>query len=249
MRARVLRSVLCTAAAAAFATAAVGAELTALPAPSGAGADRGVALLRCALANDHFWLSRSAVLNVGPTPAADVLLTTAHGLPRDEQSVLRQCRIIAYGKPYAIRAVWRSQGHGHADDWAVLVSRRLQGEIQRLRAGIATPELLAEMAHSAAPIRLVLRYADGARSDCRLERRALVVWPLVRHSCLSYPGSSGSPLVVGVGGEPLVIGLHVGSTIEFDGSRLDFGGIGRAVDAEIGAAIAEAAAHAAKRRR
>lgn len=92
-----------------------------------------------------------------------------------------------------------------------------------------------------APVRLVLRYASAAQSDCRLEQRASAPWPLVPHSCQGYAGMSGSPLVVGVEGEPVVIGVHLGSLLEFDGSTLDFVRVGRALDAEIGAAIAAAA--------
>jgi hypothetical protein len=226
----------------------MGAELTALPAVDGEGAERGVAIVRCALPNDTFWISRAAVLNVGNPRAADVLMTTAHGLPSDEQSVLRQCHIVVRGKTYSIRALWRSGGHGHADDWAVLASRRLPASIPRLRPGSISRETLSELVHQAAPVRLVLRYTT--QSACRLEPRPSAPWPLLPHSCPGgYPGVSGSPLAIGVGGELVVIGIHVGTMTQFGGSALEFAGVGRALDAEIGNAIAAAAAWAGKRRR
>jgi hypothetical protein len=208
-----------------------------------------VAIVRCAVAGGNAWLSRGAVLDVEAGRSGDVLLTTAHGLPRAEGVVLRECRVMARGKAYPIRAVWRSSGTEPADDWAVLVSRRLAGDVQRLRPGEVTPEWLEPLAARGAPVRVVLRYAGAAQSDCRFEQRVLAPWPLVPHSCVGYAGMSGSPLVVGVSGEALVIGLHVGSMLEFDGTKLDFVSVGRAIDAELSAAIGAAAARARVMRR
>jgi hypothetical protein len=249
MRTRGLRPLVLAALATLPALHAAGAELTALPPPSGEGAERGVAVVRCAVDGGNYWLSRGAVLEVGAGRGGDVLLTTGHGLPRDEAVVVRECRVVAHGKVYPLRGVWRSSGAGPADDWAVLVSRRLAGDLERLRPGRVGPDWLATMAARGAPVRVVLRYAGVSQSDCRLELRLSAPWPLVPHSCLGYAGMSGSPLVVGVDGEILVIGLHVGTMLEFDGKRLDFVSVGRALDAEIGTAIAAAVARAGQSKR
>jgi hypothetical protein len=235
--------------AASLAVGARAAELTALPPPSGEGAERGVAVVRCADESGTHRVSRGAVLDVDAGRGGDVLLTTAHGLPRDEVVALRDCRVVVRGKAYSIRAFRRASGAGPGDDWAVLLTRRLPSDVQRLRAREATPELLEALAVRGASIRVVLRYAGVAQSDCRLEQRALAPWPLVPHSCLGYAGMSGSPLVVGVGGEAVVIGLHVGSMLEFDGTKLDFVSVGRALDAELAAAIHAVAARARTTRR
>ena len=111
---------------------------------------------------------------------------------------------------------------------------------------------LEQLVTDKARVRLVLRYADAAQSDCRLE--AWTAQRLLAHTCVAYPGTSGSPLVVGVEREPVVIGLNVGSQLEWDGKKLDRVSVARPIDAAIIAAIvaAEAAATAVgprKRRR
>jgi hypothetical protein len=56
------------------------------------------------------------------------------------------------------------------------------------------------------------------------------------------PGLSGSPIVTGADGRTLVVGIHLGWGLQFfDDGRLHPIGIGRPINAEIAAAIAEAA--------
>ena len=147
-----------------------GVEVTTLPPPSGAGIERGVAVLRCSMENRGvYWESRGAVLDVGADGHADVLLTTGHGLPDATKAVLRDCRAIARGKPYSVQAVWRppSIEADSQNDWAVLVTRGLGDHIRRLRPGLMTPDALARLVAVRAPVRLVLRFADEEQSDCR----------------------------------------------------------------------------------
>ena len=63
-----------------------GLRAHAAPPAGGGGIERGIALLRCATATKGiFQTSRGAILDVGAP--ADVLLTTAHGLPPDAEAI------------------------------------------------------------------------------------------------------------------------------------------------------------------
>jgi hypothetical protein len=227
------------------------AELTELPPPSGAGVERGVATLRCNLANGLVATSRATVLDVGDAAHSDVLLTTAHGLPAAADDIRRACRILARGKAHSIQAVWRGGGRTGAPehDWAVLMTARIPGGLRRWRAAAAPRGWLERLVADEVPVRLVLRYADAAQSDCRLE--ALTADRLLAHSCTAYPGTSGAPLVVGVEHQLVMIGLHVGSQQSWDGRRIDMVSVARPIDAAVIAAIEAAAVVASqpKRRR
>jgi hypothetical protein len=223
---------------------AAAGEVTALPAPTGSGIERGVAIVRCATPKQQvFWSSRAAILD--SAAAGDVLLTTAHGLPPETQAVLRDCRVLVRGKPQSIVAFWRGGDPTSPEaDWAVILTKRIAGDVQRWRAAGPSAEWLAAAVAAKAPVRLVLRYADSAQSDCRLEPR-IPDSQLIAHSCVTYPGTSGSPLVMAVDGEPMLIGIHLGSQILFDGRKLDFVSVARPFDAQVGAAVASALARAA----
>jgi hypothetical protein len=221
------------------------AESTDLPPPSGSGIERGVAIVRCATPEQEvFWSSRAAILDVAAT--LDVLLTTAHGLPLEVEQVLHDCRVLVRGKPQTIVEVWRGGDRATPEaDWAVLLTRRIGGHVQRWRAARPSLEWLVGAVAQQAPVRLVLRYADAAQSDCHLEPRTLDLQRLIAHSCVTYPGTSGSPLVMAIDGEPTLIGIHLGTQLLFDGRKLDFVSVARPVDGEVGAAVASAIARAA----
>ncbi|RPI60834.1 MAG: hypothetical protein EHM50_06700 [Lysobacterales bacterium] len=232
------------------APAARAAEVTTLPPPSGTGIERGVALLRCKVpGTPTFFLSRGAVLEVGAHEHADVLLTTAHGLPASAAEVVRDCRVVARGREYPIDDVWHAGGDalGAGHDWAVVLSKRIRGDLHRWRVGEVGVESLAKLVADRAPVRLVMRYTDmGTHTDCRLEPRASIPSRLVAHTCLSYPGMSGSPLILGVADEPVLIGLHVGSGLEWTGFKIDMVSVAQPIDAPVIAAIVAAAARASR---
>jgi hypothetical protein len=232
------------------APAARAAEVTTLPAPSGTGIERGVALLRCRVpGTPTSFLSRGAVLEVGAHEHADVLLTTAHGLPASAAEVVRDCRVVARGKEYAIDDVWHAGGDalGAGNDWAVVLSKRIRGDLHRWRVGEIGDQSLAKLVADGAPVRLVMRYADvGTHTDCRLEPRASISPRLVAHTCLSRPGMSGSPLILGVADGPVLIGLHVGSGLEWTGFKIDMVSVAQPIDAPVIAAIVAAAARASQ---
>jgi hypothetical protein len=244
MRAQWLCFVLIAACGAGLAGAA---ELSAVPPLGGGGIERGIALLRCATATKGvFQTSRGALLDVGATE--DVLLATAHGLPPDAQTVKRDCRVLVRGKAHAIAEVWHAGGDraGPQHDWAVIVTRRIAGDVHRWRVGLVTSDWLIDAVSQGAPVSLVLRSPDASQNACRLEPETQDPRVLFAHSCVTYPGMSGSPMVIGlaVEPEPVLIALHIGSQARWIGTKLDFVSVARPVDAEIAATIEAAAAHA-----
>ena len=91
-------------------------------------------------------------------------------------------------------------------------------------------------------MRLLLRYADVHQGDCHLlpfgaapPQDALV------YSCRSAPGLSGSPVLAGINGRMLVIGIHLGWALQpVEDGRLRLVSVGYPIDAEIAAAITSA---------
>lgn len=222
----------------------------------GVGLGRGVALIRCRSEADGAWrISRGALLDLDLRDTdRDIVLATAHGLPTALEAVQRDCRVLGTrGRQYRIEDARRSTTDDSdlVRDWAVLlIGRRLEGEVSRLRLGQVTPEGLAELVTAEAPLRLVLRYADLRQGDCRLARpeedrpeRGLT--SLMFYSCRGAPGLSGSPILIGVDGHATLIGIHLGWTfVPMAGARPRPLSVGRAIDAEIVAATLDAIARA-----
>jgi len=225
-------------------------EITALPPLSGSGLERGVAVVSCTMPGGVFWVSQSAILDVAGAANADVLLTTAHGLPADSRSVKRDCRLLVRGKRHVIAEVWHAGGDrvGAEHDWAVLLTRRITGDVHRWRPAQAPGEWLARAVDRAAPVRLVRRYADELQSDCRLEAKTADPRLLLAYSCITHDGQSGLPLVIALDREPepVLIGVNIGRQSSWAGTKLDFTSVARPLDAEISATIAAAAARAAQ---
>jgi hypothetical protein len=241
---------------AAFAASAADAEtITSSPELSGGAVERGVVGVRCTTDDDgSFSTSRAAVLDLGLAAGAEVLLTTAHGLPLDAAAARGRCRVLARGREHEIAEVLHAGGNleGPEHDWAVVVlKRRIAGDVQRWRAARATREWLVKAAADGAPVRLMLRDEAAARTDCRLEPQTPNPEVLLAHSCVAHPGVSGSPLVVatGVGAEPVLLAIHVGTQMQWQGTKLDFVRVARPIDAEVAAAIEAAARGNAGRRR
>ena len=237
------------------AAAAESGELTDLPPAGGAGIERGVALLQCSVPQSEVLRqSRATVLDVGSATRADVLLTTAHGLPSSPEQIERVCRVFVRGRDYEIGAVWHAGDHASAPehDWAVLLLKeRIKGDLLRWRAARVDESWLDGLVAEHARVRLVLRYAGSDQTDCRIE--SWTPQRLLAHSCVTYPGTSGSPLVVGVDLAPVLIAIHVGSEMRWDGTRFDLVSVARPLDAPVLAAIEAAASGASqaplKRRR
>ena len=152
------------------------------------------------------------------------------------------------GKEYAIDAVWHAGEPPRRGPSTIgpssLLGERIKGDLLRWRAAEVAESWLEELVADNARVRLVLRYADAAQTDCQLESWA--AHRLLAHSCVSYPGTSGSPLAVGVDLAPVLIAIHVGSELRFDGTRFDMVSVARPLDAAVIAAIEAAAAGATR---
>lgn len=223
----------------------------------GTGIERGVAQIRCGTDVPHLVkLSRGAVLNLGGEAKRDVILASAHGLSETSRGILDSCRVLgAHAFPYRVANVWRSPkaGEGIADDWAVLlVEGRLAGDVGRLTPARVSGDEWVQLAGGAATLRVLLRQADPHEGDCRL-RQLTMPYDYLPTELLVYfcgattraAGLSGSPLLIGVEGQPFVIGVHLGWGLQtFDGARLHAVSLGRPIDGDIAAAIAAAAGEA-----
>jgi hypothetical protein len=223
----------------------------------GTGVERGVVQIRCSTdAPTVVRLSRGAVLQVNGDTKRDLVFATAHGLPESPGDVLGICRVLgAHGRPYRIANVWRSArtGLGIADDWAVLlVEGRLEGDVGRLAPAKVSGDEWTQLADGAATVRVLLRQADPREGDCHL-RQLTVPYEYLPTELLVYfcgattraAGLSGSPLLIGVEGRPFVVGVHLGWGLQMlDDGRLHAVSLGRPIDGEIAAAIAEAAEEA-----
>ena len=92
---------------------------------------------------------------------------------------------------------------GPKHDWAVIVTQRITGDVHRWRVGLATSDWL---------INAVVAGSSGQSRPAfsPMSRRTTVVSRpgrqdprvLFAHSCVTYPGMSGSPMVVGLAVEP-----------------------------------------------
>jgi hypothetical protein len=237
----------------AFLAAASGAvdasQITALPQLSGGAIERGIGGVRCTGDEDGLYkMSRGAVLDLGVATGADVLLTTAHGLPSDAAAAKRKCRVLLGGRAYAIAEVVHAGGDlgGAQHDWAVIIlERRIVGDVHRWRVGRAAPDWLANAAGVRAPVTPVLRRPDAVGGECRVEPQVPDRGVLFAHSCVAHPGTSGSPLVVAVDAGsvtvPTLIAIHIGTEMRWQGTKLDFVSVAHPIDAEVAGAIEAAA--------
>jgi hypothetical protein len=221
------------------------------------GAGVGVAVIRCATRGANLlYYSRGAILDVDLGSADhDVILATAHGLPTNLESVAGECKVLGPdNRYYRVERVWsgRTAKGGNEDawqnDWAVLLTkRRIEGDVARLRVGQVTNDALAWLNREHSPMRMLLRNPDLPKRDCVLRESATTreTAGLISYSCHASPGSSGSPLVTAIAGRAWLIGIHLGwgFTLESDGMVRTVS-LGRAIDAEIAAAITAAAAQA-----
>jgi hypothetical protein len=250
-----IRSIAITVVIAMLPVAAVpaAAVLTDITPPTGVGLDRGIALLRCTADSGASWYSRGAVIAIGATDR-EVFLTVGHGMPEALDAIVRDCRVVGrHGQRLKIEHVWRpaSVTGGTESDWSVLLLKgRLKGDVARLRVASLSEEAVATLSAAQTPVRLLLRHAPVTQGDCRLRVASAVAAPwLVTYSCLSAPGLSGSPIAVGVGGEAVIIGVHLGWSF----SIADFTGPGhvtsvaRVIDGTIVEALKAASARAAPR--
>jgi hypothetical protein len=226
--------------------------------PQGIDVERGVVVIRCVADQPrHYWRSRGAVLDVGAASRRrDVVLTARHGLPSTPESIRRGCSVRGEQQAwYGIEQVWlgpRTAEREH--DWAVLVTARPLGmSVRRLAYNDLAPQVWTRLMQDQKPARLLLLRIETEQDGCRLAQNWLsaaeAAAGLFMHSCHSWDGLSGSPLIIGMNGEPVVIGIQLGRArrpLHGDGPPVL--GIGRTIDATIAAAIDEAARVSTARR-
>lgn len=214
----------------------------------GMGIERGLARIMCRGNGPRSWFrSRVFVVDAGiREPAHDLLLTTAHSIPTDLQSIRRDCLIVGTkDSPVKIADVWlpsqARQSRGR--DWALLMTETpLTGNVGRFRLGLVQQDSLQKLLLDEAPIRIVLNM-NQADVECRMLGREWVSSDFVEvgvfaNSCRSMPGMSGAPIVIRYGQRDVVIGIHQGQAwrpFYLDGPLLM--GIGKVIDERIVAAI------------
>lgn len=215
--------------------------------PEYAGAEAGLIGLVCVPDGGTVgYRFRGVVIDTGVTNTShEVILTTAHGFPAAAESVTERCAADgAKDRRYPIRAIWRpaTRARGAVDDWAVVVTgRNVRERIWRQRVRSEPIAEQGQLAELMAPIRLPLRFL-GAERDCVLRAPG---WAgvdleagLFSHTCRSWSGHSGSPVLAVDEHGAFVLGIHVGRrwfTEPYRSLR-----IGRAIDHDILDAIRNA---------
>ena len=246
---RPLHAALTAFAAAVAASAAAEPPLEPAPPLPEQSVHRGVAVVQCATDATQGTRAHGALLDFGSArPEQEVVLTVAHSLPPTPDAVLRDCVVIGdRGRPYPVTHVWLGD-RSRASDWAVLATeRRIRGnDVVRLRfdadaAAATLQRLTAERTEVT-----LLHGAGDARCEMRTTKwltRPELTAAVYAHSCPSWPGLSGSPMVLDVDGAPLLIGVHMGElAMESEsGEPEPLQSLGRGIDASLGAALAEAA--------
>lgn len=246
----------------ALATIATGAfGAVAVPSPdtlevqAGTGTERGIVRILCSVPREHHRrLTRGIVIDLGDsTPRHEVVLAPAHGLPADPERVEEDCRISnANGGSVKIARLWLSTGRDTAGarekrmahDWAVLLTASpLPGEVGRLHTAVFAPQPLETLVEREATVAVMLSRSTADQTGCALLDR---LEPAVfLHSCRSWPGLSGAPILVAVHGAPVVVGINVAHMMRPPNVTGPlFLGVGVAIGEEIEAAIRTAAERA-----
>src|SRR5690606_19803734 len=155
-----------------------------------------------------------------------------------------------------IEAAWLGDGRTQTHDWAVLLlADRVRGrDVVRLQPSPVAPEEIAELVQARTP--LEVWYGDGTLS-CEMRAtkwltRADLNAGVFAHSCPTWPGLSGSPLVVATPDGERLIGVHLGNItlqqIDDPGAeQVAALSLGRGIGPDVAAALEAAAARAAAR--
>lgn len=239
-------------------SAAAVAQPKPLPEPRVA---HGVAAVECSLTEPQALRSHAAIVAAGiDRPAQDLLLTVAHGLPPTLEDTRRDCVVIGeHGERHAIAHAWLG-GDDRAGDWALLLTERaLRGGVTRLPiVEPATTDALAALTAARASVQIRHGAAD-VECELRTTRwltRAELNAAVYAHSCESWPGLSGAPMVFAGDGPATLIGIHIGqlvlppseepsTTPEPPASTRS---LGRGIDAALAAALTAAKARIAAAR-
>lgn len=205
-------------------------------------AQPGIVRIRCRL-GPIMRFFRGSVMATGQGNAAwDVVLTTLHGLPDDIDLITDRCVVVdGFGHEIGLREMWRPPLRGlvSTSDWAVLLTReRIERIGVRLSFSADPYRELLQLARSSAPVRLPM-LNPAAETDCNLipsELTAASAAPTIfAHTCRTWPGHSGSPILADVDGRLLILGIHLGRRRNHLAHTAY--GVGRLIDSTIVAAI------------
>jgi hypothetical protein len=231
-------------------SAAEATRSAAPPSPAGVDTERGVVVIQCKAEQPRFFIrSRGAILDPNlDTAAGEIILTTGHGIPETAEAIRRNCTIQGERRrSYAIGHAWRGSVAGAREhDWAVLLTtRRLDEGARRLRYVIFESGAWSSLTERQAPAQLLLRRAEAERQTCRLARTwltsAQIAAGLFTHSCRSWEGHSGSPIVIGINAEPVVVGIQLARIQRpMGGDGPSNLGLGRRLDEAIEDAVKDA---------
>ncbi len=219
------------------------------------GIERGVTRLRCPSQHGDGWLrTRAIIVDTATDAVREVLLAPSHGLPADIEAISKKCVVESgSGSTARIAEVWIPEHRDEASsgDWAVMTTQaRFRGEIHRLRVGVVGAPSLAELIDDEAPILLMMHSPDADQDHCRILGAGLRTWQqsasgVFLHSCRTWRGVSGAPIVMRSDGLPIAIGFNSGILIRpLDHEGPLYLGVGRAIDAEIASAIRSATTRA-----
>ena len=210
------------------------------------GGEIGLVRVQCTSESGYRQVFRGAVVDLEGESRYDVILTAGHGLPRDLETVKEYCAVLdAAGRRYPLRGMWRpaDSGRGMVDDWAVLATfRRMRRSQPRLP--VSAPFVIERrlLEDSDTALRLPLMTLAEER-DCALLNDGLrqreIDRGLFSHSCRSWYGHSGSPVLAAANGRAVVIGLHLAKRWFYEERRTVK--IGRYIDSAIIDAIDAAA--------
>lgn len=213
--------------------------------PEYAGAEAGLIAIECVPEGETIGRRfRGVVIDAGEIPH-EVVLTTAHGFPKTADVVSERCSVAGNGsRRYPIHALWRpeSRERGAVDDWAVFVTgRKFRERIWRQRLRDEPVVLEQPGVDPAAAVRLPLRFLGTERS-CTLRMPELngvnLEQGLFAHTCRSWAGHSGSPVLAVDEHGAFVLGIHVGHRWIAE-PRLSLR-IGRVIDNDVLVAVREA---------
>lgn len=218
---------------------------------SAVGIERGVTRLLCVHeALGYTTRSRAFIIDVeAPLPDADLVVAPAHVLPSEVARISEDCFIVGDGGTRArIARFVLPEAHGKLyDDWIVLVTAgRLEGNIGRLRVAALPPRSLERMIQERAPLRLMLYSASAEQDDCTFAPNYWTAKELelgiFAHSCRTWEGTSGAPIVVDIDGAPVVVAMNVGRRLSLskEASR-HYVSLGLALSEDLTAAIRGAA--------
>lgn len=178
----------------------------------------------------------------------DVAITTGHGLLGDNGNLLENCFVSYPGSkkfPVTIAKLAPNYKPGTPSDWAVILFPTIkQDKLIRYSVG----ENISQKSFAAfAEIRpsVLFSTARGLPANgqhCEIEPRRFAGLQhqnfigFLAHTCRAIPGQSGTPISIIRNQEPILIGIHVGSSMVYGyptiNTPLHFRGYMRGIDAK-----------------